>query len=224
MAVKAKSKTKSAKNKNLSKAITSEDRLSEMLAETEKELDVLQPKIERLEKQLEKLQSLKQEKQKLITLKLSIKAILDNFHGEVPPVSTESITTLPITVPRTGQTPQTLAVPVTPRIKEKAITLPEGVFIPENAFEAVDTILKRKQSVNYEMYRAVVYKGGRATTEDIRDYLVENQVALPGTGQLFDTISLSELASRINYLIRKGVLSSPGRGLYQTVHGWKNSF
>jgi len=216
------------------KVITSENRLNDMLTETEAELAKLQPKIEKLEAQLERLKTLKLEKQKLITLRLSIKAILENFHNNPPNVDDilalsaveTPVYTQPGSLPRYGYSaytaPPSMETRSIPSLKTPTISVanPSPIFIPDAAFAAVAEILKRKQSINYEIYRAVVYKGGRATTEDIRDTLVQNNVPVPGTGALFDTISLSELASRIHYLVRKGVLTVGQRGVYQCVYGW----
>ena len=83
-------------------------------------------------------------------------------------------------------------------------------------------MLKKQNSINFELFRAIVFNGGQASTEQIRQYLVENRIAMPGTGQFFDDIPLTDISSRVNYLIRKGLVTSGGRGVFVSTLGWEN--
>ena len=94
--------------------------------------------------------------------------------------------------------------------------------MPDQAFDEAGKYLKKKGSINYELYRAVVFSGGRATTEQIRDYLVENGITRPGNGEPFDGAPLTEISSRINYLVRRGIVVPSNRGEFVSVYGWTN--
>ncbi|MGE0201288.1 MAG: hypothetical protein AB7P76_09995 [Candidatus Melainabacteria bacterium] len=185
------------------------DTLNALLEETERELVALQPEIEKLEEKLQKLNDLRKTKQKLITLRLSLKSIVHNFNDDVT------------------DTPETSsAVKPEKNTNAKArswqtIDRPDGVFYPDLAQRQVATVLRRPASLNAELFRAVVFAGGIATTEQIRDYLVENRITYPTTGQGFDAVPLSEISSRINYLVRKGILSANGRGSFVSQLGWQ---
>ena len=62
-----------------------------------------------------------------------------------------------------------------PKRKSHATTkrwLPEdsnGAFFPERAFEEADAVIRHRQSINYQIFRAVVLNGGQATNAEIRD-------------------------------------------------------
>lgn len=220
-----KSKKKSIAN------IASTDRLEELLEETERELDVLQPKIDKLEKQLDKLKELKLAKQKLITLKLSIKSILSNFSNAKVDTSLEAISTTllssnvkPMNFSESFSTSH--AAKKTSALLKPSLelsTLPEGTFLPELAFNQVDTILRKKTSINYDLFRAIVFNGGRANTEEIRQYLVEHHIKQPASGEGFEAVELTDISSRVNYLVRKGVVKPDGRGTFISCLGWTDA-
>lgn len=201
-------------------SISSMKRLEDLLQETESELETLQPKIERLEKEIEKLKDLKRTKQKLITLKLSIKSIIENFSDADP--GTDLTTALQeFTSPfaderytsRTSSSRDSMPTGI-----EKWI--PPGTFLPDRAFEEANTILRQKNSTNYEIFRAVVFNGGRASTEQIKDYLVENNIKQPTTGEGFEGVDLTDISSRTNYLVRKNILKANGKGSFIANVGW----
>lgn len=199
---------------NLAKSITSEKRLEEMLKEAEEELEKIQPKIEKLEKQVEKLQQLKLAKQKLITLKLSLKSIQENFTKN----KASSLVSLSGEEDLRNLThDKKLSYDLS--ASEPAVDASK-IFFPDRAFSEVDRILRKKTSMNYEIFRAIVFNGGKATTEQIKTYLVENGITQPTTGEGFENVELTDISSRTNYLVRKGLVKPDGRGLFVCNLGW----
>jgi hypothetical protein len=180
-------------------SVSSPERIASLLSEVEAELATLQPKIDLLEQAMEKLQTLKLNKQRLIAMRLSLKSVLDNFDS---------------------QADRPLPIPNSPPL---ALTQGEtafGQFYPELAFDRVNQVLRQKDSINYELFRAIVYHGGRATTEQIKQFLLENNIRQPGTGDSFEDVALSDISSRINYLVRKQVVVTEGRGVFRSTMGW----
>lgn len=204
------------KNAKLSKNISSTERLEELLTETQEELDSLEPQIERLEKQLDKLKELKLAKQKLITLKLSIKSILENFSKS----DAVNITT-PV---KNLEAEQKLSSYLLNKSVKTSLTTKKtysaGAFFPELAFQEVAGTLRKKTSINYELFRAIVLNGGRATTEEIKQYLVENRIKQPASGDSFENVELTDISSRINYLVRKNLVKPEERGTFVSCLGW----
>ena len=96
------------------------------------------------------------------------------------------------------------------------------IFIPDVAISEVKKYLRTKNNLNYEIYKAVVFNSGEVTTEELKTYLVENNIKQPKTGKGFKDVELKEISSRVNYLVRKGVLSSPSAGSFRTVFGWSS--
>ena len=218
-------------------SISSTARLEQMLAESEKELSSLEPQIDKLEKQLDKLRELKLARQKLITLKLSIKSILANFNESEVSLSLNDFSPLEFSRSSVNFSTSKLKSDVTPT--ERAVimqrsgpvyggfgapALPAGMagkmFIPDLAFREVNTVLRRRDSLNYELFRAIVFNGGMATTDNIKAYLVENRIKQPASGDSFENVELTDISSRINYLVRKGVVIPDGRGQFISSLGW----
>jgi hypothetical protein len=210
--------------------ISSTQRLEALLSESEQELEALEPQIEKLEKQVEKLKELKLAKQKLITLKLSIKSILSNFSSSSKNETSTQIIEKEFrhllstkTSQKEFSTSHFSPIPnneVLTRYATVPMAKSNGTFLPESAFQEVDMVLKRKNSINYELFRAIVFKGGKASTEAIKHYLVEHRIKQPGNGESFDTVELTDISSRINYLVRKGVVEPDGRGNFVSRLGW----
>lgn len=200
-------------NFNSGNSVADTRQLEALLLQTESELEALQPTLEKMEAELEKLKELKLQKQKLITLKLSLKSILNNFSSASKDFTPEVLTTTNIT-----------KTAVRERLNENASSNRyfQGTFLPDVAFERARRLLKKQNSINFELFRAIVFNGGQASTEQIRQYLVENRIAMPGTGQFFDDIPLTDISSRVNYLIRKGLVTSGGRGVFVSTLGWEN--
>jgi hypothetical protein len=211
------------KTVKIPKKISSTSRLEELLDETESELANLQPQIEKLEKQLDKLKELKLAKQKLITLKLSIKSILSNFStsqndNTTTPVDAVNLTKKLSQEALNNKTSTSQATSLT-----SAPANPGEIFLPEQAFAEVNTVLRKRTSLNYELFRAIVFKGGKASTEDIKAFLVENDIRQPASGESFEAVDLTDISSRVNYLVRKGVVKPDGRGNFISLLGWSDS-
>lgn len=206
--------------------ISSSSRLEDLLAETEMELAQLEPRIEKLEKQIEKLGALKLAKQKLITLKLSIKSILSNY-------SDDKVQALDASMLKNNYTSEGNAYSVfganstnpgfTNRVwmprSHQAARLP-GTFLPDMAFSQVNEVLRKKGSLNYELFRAVVFNGGQANTDQIKQYLIEHDIRQPASGEGFENVELTDISSRVNYLVRKGLVNPDGRGNFVSCLGW----
>ncbi len=94
-----------------------------------------------------------------------------------------------------------------------------GVFLPELAFQQADEILRHRQSMNYEIFRAIVLNGGKATTAEVRHYLIEQNIRTP-QGKSFENATLSEVYPRIAYLVKRGVLRPIGPGYFLSCFGW----
>lgn len=214
------------KNKNKSIAnISSTERLKEMLEEAERELETIQPKIDKLELQLQKLKELKLSKQKLITLKLSIQSILSNFSEfKSTELSTSLLTknysSIPGSLNLITKQSETSTKAISAKLESLNTPTPMGAFLPELAFNQADTILKRKSSINYDLFRAVVFNGGQANTEQIRQYLVEHHIKQPASGEGFEGVELTDISARVNYLVRKGIVKPDGRGTFVSCLGW----
>lgn len=187
--------------------LASPKRLQDLLKETEEELQGIQPRIEELEKLTSELRELKLVKQRLITLKMSLSTLLENITKD------EDFTSESTSPPRN-----------TSFIKTQDTSFIElsasKTFHPDKAFQSVDKILKQKNSLNYEMFKAVVFNGGKATTEEIKAFLVESGIKQPQTGDDFQDVPLTEISSRANYLVRKGILQPMDRGVFYSTLGW----
>ncbi|MCA9799141.1 MAG: hypothetical protein KC474_06290 [Cyanobacteria bacterium HKST-UBA04] len=206
MASKLKKKAKEkpvAGTEAVSASVASVDSLEKLLGKTDKELKQIQPKIEALEKQLDALKELKLRKQRLLTLKMSLMAMLE---------SDTKLNKVLEASPGLGMGPA--AVPGYDALNS-AYT-----FSPEEAFAQVQGQLRATNSLNYQIFQAVVFNGGKASTEAIKQYLVETEAKQPQTGEGFEAMSLSEISSRANYLIRKGILNPHQRGVFYTHLGW----
>lgn len=196
-----------------------------MLEEAEQELETIQPKIDKLELQLQKLKELKLAKQKLITLKLSVQSILSNFSefksvdfGTKDQSKNYSSEPKELNITTKQFEPKTKPNSVSSDITKNP--RPSGAFLPELAFNQADTILKRKSSINYDLFRAIVFNGGQAHTEQIRQYLIENHIKQPASGESFEAVELTDISARINYLVRKGLVKPDGRGTFISCLGW----
>jgi hypothetical protein len=194
-------------------------RLEALLQEAQTELAHITPQLMTLELTLNQVQAqvgeLKQKRQRLLGLTSSLSALLvpspvascvnDANSHHIPNAEKIKETQKPKSVKR--------QLPLLPPSSD-------GVFLPALAFKQGDTILKRKDSINYEIFRAIVYQGGQATTEQIRQYLVEQKVVIPKTGETFETVSLSEISARVSYLVKHGIARSVGTGSYLSCFGW----
>jgi hypothetical protein len=187
-------------------SLAEKDRLTALIAEADDELALVVPAIETLEQQLnslsEMLGQLKQKQQRLLALKAGLAPLV---LGVIPKAITESLS------------------PAKPNRKADTPLLPinsAGVFLPELAFEQVTTLLKRTDSINYALFKAVVYAGGTATTQQMRAFLAEQGTIVPKTGESFSQVPLSAISARAAYLVRRGVLRLVGSGCYMSCLGW----
>ncbi len=233
MAKQSASKNKT-KKQVIASSICDSKHLESMLKQAEDELEWLEPKISKLEAQIEKLAELRHQKQKLITLKLSLKSILSTFESETDDDKKSRIQALvhvsesvrkDVTKKRddftTGIT-KTISSQIEQTYAEKKV-MENRNFYPDKAFNEAGEYLKRKTSFNYEIFRAVVFSGGQASTDEIKRYLIENNIKMPGNGKSVSEVPKTDLSSRINYLVRKGLLTSTGRGQFMSLVGWEQS-
>lgn len=206
--------------------ISSSSRLEDLLAETEAELEQIEPQIEKLEKQIEKLRELKLAKQKLITFKLSIKSILTNYSENKVELETDNMLYKSVigneaslrTVSTGTESANYRGLPTLASLPQP-LRLP-GTFLPDRAFAQVNDVLRRKNSLNYELFRAIVFNGGHANTEQIKEYLIEHGITQPASGEGFEAVELTDISSRVNYLVRKGLVNPDGRGNFVSCLGW----
>ncbi len=188
-------------------ALASTERLEALLQEAENELSALQPRIDELEAQIQELKKLKLEKQRLLTLKMSLSALLESSTKDN---ALDDTTSYELANSASHET----------KLYDFNELSTLKTFHPEAAFKQVDQILKQKNSLNYEMFKAVVFNGGKASTEQIKAYLVECGARQPQTGEGFEEVPLTEISSRANYLVRKGILRPMDRGMFYATLGW----
>jgi len=182
--------------------------IGSLLDQVERELQLLEPALESLNKLQQLLQDTRLKKQRLVSLRLSLQSLL----------STQQSTPLPHYLD--GNTLGMMA-----HRGSHATENPNrfSTFYPDKAFEAAKTLLPRRDSINYELFRGLVFAGGQATTQQLLDYLVEHQIRMPSSGETFEEVGLTQISSRINYLIRKGLAESVGRGQFRLTVGWESS-
>ena len=189
-------------------SVVSSDRLQVLLSEADTELEKIQPEIEALERAVQQLKELKQSKQKLLSLKFSLQSIVDGFSQTS--VAKES-----------GKEASSSSDSDVAKLSQDQVeSLDNATFYPEQAFAFADTVLKQKQSTNYELFRAIALNGGKASTESIKQYLIEHKVVQPTSGEGFENTPLSEISARVNYLVRKGIVTPNGKGMFVATVGW----
>lgn len=201
------------------KSISSQKRLEQMLLETEAELERLQPQIDRIERQIERLRDLKFTKRKLIALRLSLQSILENYgSAQAQAFLAEGHASW---VPSEVESP-VLSDPRPRRVAgfEPLADDASRVFLPDQALAEAAKVLRKPTSLNFEIFRALVFHGGQATSAQIRQSLIERGITLPTTGQALAQASLSDISSRANYLVRKGLAQADGRGAFRCSVGW----
>ncbi len=225
---------KRTKKSTSASSICDAKQLESILKQAEEELEGLEPKISKLEAQIQKLAELRHQKQKLITLKLSLKSILSTFESETDDDKKSRIQALinasesvkkGVTKKRDNATTgitKTITSQIEKTYSEKKL-MENRNFYPDKAFDEAGDYLKRKTSFNYDIFRAVVFNGGQASTDEIKRYLIENNIKMPGNGKSVSEVPKTDLSSRINYLVRKGLLTSTGRGQFMSLVGWEQS-
>lgn len=195
-------------------SITSKNRLETLVKEAEMELEIITPEIEYLEECVSKLDELKDRKHKLTSLIINLKSILPGQKLTSKNSSGASKST-------SGHANNSRV----PSVNKISIDTMNGrkVFVPEVALSDVKNLLRTRNNINYEIYKAIVFNTGEATTEEIKYYLVKNNIKRPKTGDGFGDVPLSEISSRINYLVRKNLLITTSSGTYSTVYGWEEA-
>lgn len=199
-------------------SLSDPDRLEGLLAETELELARLQPEMDALQSQMQQLEQQwsehQQRKQTLCALHRSLSQILG--YAPLPETTTSadaSVQSSPTTTDTQANTAPEAA----------AFSTANKTFLPDVAFEQANQILMRRDSLNYELFRAIVYRGGRATTEELKQFLIEHDIRQPTTGQSFENVPLTDISSRVNYLVRKGVVRTEGYGQFVASLGWESA-
>jgi hypothetical protein len=183
--------------------LASPERILQLLEEVELELSVITPEIEILEEQIKALNEMRQSRQRLLTLKLSLKALLDTDFE----LSSKQFT------PQESDQYEMQLLTYEELCQQKS-------FVPDEAMLQIEKYLKQKSSLNYEMFKAIVYQGGCASTEEIKQFLIQHDVRQPQNGESFETIALTDISSRINYLVRKNIVKATERGRFYSLLGW----
>ena len=177
--------------------------LDQLLQASQEELHQIKARIQTIEAYVEELTELHQKAAKLEAFQRGVDALL---HPEkYVPLSTRE------EVPKTKK----VKMPYQGVLSAEST----GVFLPELAFQEADEVLRHRQSMNYEIFRAVVLNGGKATTAEVRHYLIEQNIRTP-QGKSFEKATLSEVYPRIAYLVKRGVLRPIGPGYFLSCFGW----
>ena len=199
-------------NKNEVLSITSENRVQNLIEEANKELKTIIPDIKKLEEALLELKELKDRKHKLESLIWNLISILPK----------DNVTKNSIDNFRNADVKQA-AKSRNNNVNKISLDTINGrkVFIPDVALSNAKNYLRTKNNINYEIYKAVVFNTGEATTDEIKYYLIKNNIKQPKTGKGFQDVPLKEISSRTNYLVRKNLLISYTQGVFSTVFGWE---
>jgi|GEM_PF-1240554 len=203
-------------------AIASDERMSALIQEAESELAEIEPRIQELEKLTEELQDLKTQKQKLLTFKLSLEAISNNYAKHTLDASTHKtndsrqfqFVTSFSSKNSNGHTKQPfLSTSQRSNLNER------GSFDPSEAIRQAKRVV-RISSLNYQLFQALVENGGIIDTPAIKQFLLQQDIRQPGTGESFQEVPLTSISSRMNYLVRKGLVEADGRGMFIAHVGW----
>lgn len=193
--------------------IDSNERITNLINEAKNELSIILPEIELLQKAIDKLSELNERKHKLDSLIASLSQLIPTHVTYVLPDVNSSV----INKINTEKLSATHVNDFNEKLNSK-----DRIFYPDKAMIQVKTCLRPKNNLNYEIYKAVVFSSGIATTRQIKDYLIENNIKQPKTGVGFEEVELKEISSRANYLVRKNILISLQGGVFESVFGWEN--
>ena len=192
-------------------SIASNERIQGLIIEAENELAKIQPEIAYLEECQKKLVELNEQKFKLNSLIASLKSLVKNTDVNKRKRDKNEVGENNIEVAEVK-----IAVNVSKEDDENS----RKIFLPDQAISQVRNYLRTNNNLNYEIYKGIVFNSGQATTADIKHYLVENKVKQPKSGKGFEDVELKEISSRVNYLVRKNILTSPEPGVFRSVFGW----
>ena len=191
-------------------SLASNERMLELIEEAESELSKIQPEINYLEECQKKLAELKEQQFKLNSLIISLQSLnkMSNVTKARRDLDTikENETTENLIV----ENPSMCHINNTQR----------KIFLPDVAISNVKNHLRTHNNLNYEIFKSVVFNSGIATTEEIKQYLIENKIKQPKTGRTFEEVELKEISSRTNYLVRKNILISVQPGIFKSSSGW----
>ncbi len=198
---------------NDTQSLISSVRISKLLQEANSELSKIEPEIQYLEECQKKLGELKSQKIKLNSLILSLSTLV-NEEGVIKKTTTQSDNK------NNAKNKTLLQSNVTK--EDVSVNDSNHVFVPMEALNLVKDYLRTNNNLNYEIFKAIVYNSGIATTEQIKSYLVENGIKQPKSGKGFERVELKEISSRTNYLVRKNLLISIKPGIFKSTLGWNN--
>lgn len=200
-------------NVNETLSVVNPNRIRGLVEEAENELLKIQPEIEYLKQCVNRLNELENKKFKISSLILSLKNLTENMDltsfernnakGELKKDALDNVS---------SRTSSDSFLDVKTQRRE--------IFLPDRAVSEVKNYLRCKNNLNYEIFKAVVFNSGVATTLDIKTFLVENGVKQPKSGKSFENIELKEISSRANYLVRKHILISVEPGVFKSSFGW----
>ncbi len=193
-------------------SLTSDEHIEYLIKQAEKELSKIKPEIDYYEECQRKLHELKTQEFKLKSLITSLSNIKNLFDTQ----KDGALNNLNIEQESIDKSIQTFAPPKLIKNENK-----REVFMPDKAIYEVKNNLRTKNNLNYEIFKAVVFNSGIATTEKIKNYLIENNITQPKTGKTFEDVELKEISSRANYLVRKELLISTEPGVFRSVLGWE---
>jgi len=192
-------------------SLASNDRIQNLIIEAETELSKIKPEVEYLEQCQKKLRELKDQQFKLNSLIMSLKGIIKLSDVNIFQDKNTYLSEVKIS----NDTIKSDA-----HINCVNNENPRKVFMPDQAISQVKNYMRTQNNMNYEIYKAVVFNSGLATTQKIKTYLVDNRITQPKTGKSFKDVELKEISSRANYLVRKSILTSTEPGSFRSVFGW----
>ncbi|OGI18597.1 MAG: hypothetical protein A2287_10690 [Candidatus Melainabacteria bacterium RIFOXYA12_FULL_32_12] len=192
-------------------SIASNERIQGLIIEAENELAKIQPEIAYLEECQKKLVELNEQKFKLNSLIASLKSLVKNTDVNKSKRDKNEVGENNI---------EDAEVKIAVNVSKEDDENSRKIFLPDQAISQVRNYLRTNNNLNYEIYKGIVFSSGQATTADIKHYLVENKVKQPKSGKGFEDVELKEISSRVNYLVRKNILTSPEPGVFRLVFGW----
>jgi len=207
-------------------AIASDERMNSLIKEAESELASIEPRIQELEKLTEELQELKTQKQKLLTFKLSLEAISNNYAKHSIDADTHKLSDSRqfqfVTSTSSKNSNEHTNQPLLSTAKRSSLD-ERGTFDPSEALRQAKRVV-RVSSLNYQLFQALVENGGIIDTPAIKQFLLQQDIRQPGTGESFQEVPLTSISSRMNYLVRKGLVEADGRGMFIAHVGWTKGF
>jgi hypothetical protein len=208
--------------KEKSNAIASDERMAALIAEAEAELASIEPRIQELEGLVSELAELKTQKQKLLTFKLSLEAISNNYaehnnnaRTSIIDAKHTNLSNTSFSTTHANWTSKPPSFSLSHKINDE-----RGSFDSSEATRQAKRVV-RVSSLNYQLFQALVEHGGIIDTPSIKNFLLSQNVRQPGTGDSFEEVPLTSISSRMNYLVRKGLVEADGRGTFISQVGWQ---